>query len=73
MLRIVFLALVVLMTAWITFEGMFKLRCDVLTLQSFKKQPDSLEFVYMKDAEPGSVDWNPYNIDIVPHAQVKVR
>ena len=26
----------------------------------------------MRDAEPGGMEWNPYNLDIVPHAQVKV-
>ncbi len=42
-------------------------------LQAFKKQGESLEFVYMCNADPDSVHWNPYNIDIVPHAQIKVQ
>jgi hypothetical protein len=50
-----------------------RLRRWYLALQAFKKQSDSLEFVYMRNADPDSVNWNPYNIEIVPHAQIKVR
>jgi hypothetical protein len=49
-----------------------RLRRWYLALQAFKRQPDSLEFVYMRHAEPLSVHWNPYNIEVVPHAQIKV-
>lgn len=42
-------------------------------LQTFKKQPDSIEFVYLRHADPDSTQWNPYNIEVVPHAGVKVR
>lgn len=41
-------------------------------LQTFKKQPDSIEFVYLRHADPDSTQWNPYNIEVVPHAGVKV-
>ncbi|GAX73618.1 hypothetical protein CEUSTIGMA_g1069.t1 [Chlamydomonas eustigma] len=48
-----------------------RLRRWYVALQAFKRQPDSLEFVYMRHAEPYSVHWNPYNIEVVPHAQIK--
>lgn len=43
-----------------------------LLLQLFKKQPASVEFVYLRNAAPDSVRFNPYNLDVVPHAEVQV-
>jgi hypothetical protein len=41
-------------------------------VQVFKKQPDSVEFVYLVNAAPYSVHYNPYNLEVVPHAAIKV-
>jgi hypothetical protein len=41
-------------------------------LQLLKGQPDSIEFIYLRNAEPDSIQWNPYNLEIVQHGLVKV-
>ncbi len=45
----------------------------IAILQLFKDQPQSIEFVYLRNAAPNSVSYNPYNLEIVPHADVKVQ
>ena len=42
-------------------------------LQTFKQQPDSIEFVYLRHADPAGTEWNPYNLEVVPHGGIKVR
>lgn len=41
--------------------------------QAFKKQVDSIEFVYLRHASPHSVQPNPYDLEVVPHADIKVK
>ncbi|KAJ9522808.1 hypothetical protein QJQ45_019796, partial [Haematococcus lacustris] len=40
-------------------------------LQLFKKQPESVEFVYLRNAAPHSVHPNHYNLEVVPHSEIK--